>query len=101
MKKLLIVLLLVGMLFSAGCGSEWEDFCYRQQIQAQNAQRNPGTISLKTGWTEEEFLSHNQYFQPEDKNRSVGSWGIHEQWVYRSYDLYVYFENGILTSWQN
>lgn len=32
-------------------------------------------------------------------NRSVGSYGTHEQWVYN--DSYLYFENGILTSWQD
>jgi hypothetical protein len=36
---------------------------------------------------------------PRDINRSVGSWGVHEQWVY--YSSYLYFENGILTSWQD
>jgi hypothetical protein len=38
--------------------------------------------------------------RPEDINRSVGSWGTHEQWVYGSRN-YLYLENGILTSWQN
>ena len=37
--------------------------------------------------------------QPDDINRSVGSWGVHEQWVYG--DEYLYFENGKLTSWQD
>ena len=32
-------------------------------------------------------------------NKSVGSWGVHEQWVYSS--TYLYFENGILDSYQN
>lgn len=36
---------------------------------------------------------------PDDINRTVGSWGTHEQWVYDS--LYLYFEDGILTSWQD
>ena len=36
---------------------------------------------------------------PSDVNRSVGSWGTHEQWVYDG--LYAYFDNGILTSWQD
>jgi hypothetical protein len=37
-------------------------------------------------------------------NQSVGRWGIHEQWIiempppYKT--LYLYFESGILTSWQ-
>jgi len=34
-------------------------------------------------------------------NRSVGSWGVHNQLVYRSKGLYLYFENGILKSWQD
>jgi len=38
---------------------------------------------------------------PGDVNRSVGSWGVHEQWVYAGRYAYLYFENGILTSWQN
>lgn len=36
---------------------------------------------------------------PKDINRTVGSWGIHEQWIYD--DIYLYFENGKLTSYQN
>ena len=36
---------------------------------------------------------------PERVNRSVYSFGEHEQWVYG--DSYLYFENGILTSWQD
>lgn len=36
---------------------------------------------------------------PNDINKSVGAWGVHEQWVYG--DSYLYFENGILTSYQN
>lgn len=37
--------------------------------------------------------------RPEKINRSVGSFGTHEQWVYQ--DNYLYFEDGILTSWQD
>lgn len=36
---------------------------------------------------------------PEKNNRTVGSFGVHEQWVYSS--SYLYFEDGILTSWQD
>jgi hypothetical protein len=32
-------------------------------------------------------------------NRSVGSWGVNEQWVYNG--IYLYFKNGKLTSYQN
>ena len=37
---------------------------------------------------------------PERTNRTVGAWGVHEQWVYKSTTYFLYFENGILTSWQ-
>jgi hypothetical protein len=37
--------------------------------------------------------------KPSDINRSVGSWGVHEQWIYG--DTYLYFEDGVLTSWQD
>lgn len=36
---------------------------------------------------------------PDDINRSVGSFGVHEQWVYDG--IYVYLEDGVVTSWQN
>jgi len=36
---------------------------------------------------------------PETVNSTVGSWGVDEQWVY--YSLYLYFENGVLTSYQS
>jgi hypothetical protein len=36
---------------------------------------------------------------PETINHSVGSWGVNEQWVYPS--LYLYFDNGVLTSYQS
>lgn len=36
---------------------------------------------------------------PRNINRSVGSWGVKEQWVYHS--VYLYFDNGILSSYQD
>ncbi len=38
---------------------------------------------------------------PQDINRSVGSWGVHEQWVYSKRGIYVYFENEKVTSFQD
>lgn len=39
---------------------------------------------------------------PAKQNRTIGRWGVHEQWVYSVYDrLYLYFENGVLTSYQD
>lgn len=42
--------------------------------------------------------------RPNKVNRSVGSWGVDEQWVYEGYNYdntYLYFRNGKLTSWQD
>jgi hypothetical protein len=39
------------------------------------------------------------YGQPHKVNRTVGHWGVHEQWVY-DHDI-LYIENGKLTSWQD
>ncbi len=38
---------------------------------------------------------------PDSQNRSVGSWGVHTQHVYRDFGTYVYTENGRVTSWQD
>ncbi len=38
---------------------------------------------------------------PQDINRTVGTWGVHEQWIYDNKDIYLYFENGVLVSYQN
>jgi len=40
---------------------------------------------------------------PSRINRTVGRWGIHEQWVYGRYPHaeYLYFENNQLVGWQN
>lgn len=42
--------------------------------------------------------------RPDDINRTVGSWGTHEQWIYRRGEYksqYLYFENDYVTSWQD
>lgn len=37
---------------------------------------------------------------PDDINKTSGEWGVHEQWVYEKKEIYLYFENGKLTSFQ-
>jgi len=37
--------------------------------------------------------------EPDDINRTVGSWGTHEQWIYG--DRYLYIENDVLKSFQD
>lgn len=50
------------------------------------------------GMTTSEALA--SWGKPSDINRTAGSWGTHEQWVYGN-KTYLYFKNGKLTSWQN
>lgn len=60
------------------------------------------------GWSQEKCRA--SWGEPTHINRSTGSWGIHEQWVYR-YEYpatgmapdtkYLYFENGKLSSYDD
>ncbi len=54
-----------------------------------------GTIIV--GMTQEQTIT--SIAKPYKINKTVGAWGVHEQWLYYG-DLYVYFENGALTSYQ-
>jgi len=49
------------------------------------------------GMTKEMALE--SWGKPEDINRTVSVLSVHEQWVYGN--AYLYFEGGILTSWQD
>ncbi len=39
--------------------------------------------------------------RPEKINKTIGEWGVHEQWVYRQNGSYLYFENGKLKTIQD
>ncbi len=64
-----------------------------------------GTIAqgkIQLGFTKDQVVG--AWGRPNDINRTVGSWGTHEQWVYDrgAYNYqFIYFENGIVTSWQD
>lgn len=82
-------------------------------LYAQLMKANPGKYNMamrdvvyenkiKIGMTKEESILSWNY--PDDINKTTGSFGVLEQWIYRgsNYDnTYVYFENGRLKSWQN
>ena len=53
---------------------------------------------VKIGWTKEMCIE--SWGKPDDINKSTGSYGVHEQWVYGDSN-YLYFENGKLTDIQN
>ena len=67
---------------------EWEE---------EKAKRKSQGVSL--GMTKQQVID-SSWGEPNDINTSIGSWGVHEQWVYGNGN-YLYFENGILTSIQN
>lgn len=54
---------------------------------------------VRIGMSKQDVLD-SSWGKPKDINTSIGSWGIHEQWIYGGGN-YLYFENGILTSIQN
>ena len=53
------------------------------------------------GMTQEQVIM--SLGKPDDINRTVGEWGVHEQWIYGTipYSRYLYFENYKLTSMQD
>jgi hypothetical protein len=52
------------------------------------------------GMTREQAIAG--WGRPRDINRTSGSYGVHEQWVYGEYGSgYLYFEDGVLTTIQN
>lgn len=53
---------------------------------------------VRIGMTRE--MCREAWGAPDDINRTSGSWGVHEQWVY-GLGSYLYFENGILDAIQN
>ena len=53
---------------------------------------------VKIGFSKK--MCEESWGKPYSINKSTGSWGVHEQWVY-SGDSYRYFENGKLTAIDN
>lgn len=58
----------------------------------------PGCHKVYIGMTKSE--AEISMGKPYDINRTVGSYGTHEQWCYNG-GVYLYFDNGTLTSWQD
>lgn len=53
---------------------------------------------IRLGMTQS--MCRDSWGNPSDINKTTGSFGVHEQWVY-GLNSYVYFENGIITTIQN
>jgi len=73
---------------------------YRKKLVAKYGKHNADKILNNYYWigmtAEMAIISLGK---PNSINKSVGKWGVHEQWVYDG--EYLYFENGKLTSFQN
>lgn len=54
--------------------------------------------NIRIGMTREMVIA--SWGEPKDINRTVGTYGVHEQFIYYS-GTYVYIQNGKLTSWQD
>ena len=107
MKKASVLILLV--LFFSGCSV----LTYRgQQLKAHPEW--PAEIieiikagDIFIGMTKDQVMASRG--RPLHINKTTGEWGVHEQWCYtdsifspKSYTYaYIYFENGIVTSWQS
>lgn len=86
---------------------------YERQKEIERDSFKVGNRELTLGMTKDEVIK--EIGQPDKINRSGGSYGIQEQWIYSSsvtryggrrfYQtkenyLYLYFDNDILTSYQ-
>ncbi len=89
------------------------DFLKKEKKRRQNFLDKNTNISIKykeaiingkiiLGMTAEMVIASWGY--PDDVNKSVTGYGTNEQWIYGDYDSieehFLYFDNGILTGWQ-
>ena len=75
---------------------EWEQKMIRTYGKTNGKLIIDGRV--KIGFTK--IMCEEAWGKPNEINKSTGSWGVHEQWVY-GLGSYLYFENGKLTSIDN
>ena len=73
---------------------------YALQAAMDEEKRRAKLPNIRLGMTGDYVKNKTNWGHPIKVNRSVGSWGVHEQWIYGE-GQYLYFQNGKLTSWQN
>lgn len=76
----------------------------RREIFAEKEIDAIGRSQVYIGMSEDALIC--SWGRPDDINRSVGSWGVHSQYVYEggyygTDSNFVYVENGYVTSWQD
>lgn len=86
---------------------------YRSYVNKHSSEHIKKLVAknqITIGMTQEEVIASQG--KPLFSKRTIGDWGIHEQWVYgysyyngyfteEEHTKYLYFENGILTAWQD
>lgn len=81
-------------------GTTMEMVSQRAQVERELGITSKYSKSISLGMSQDDVIAI--MGRPSTINRSVGSWGVHEQWVYKNSKIkYIYIENGILSSWQN
>lgn len=75
---------------------DWENSMIRKYGRTNGNLIIQGKVKL--GFSKE--MCKEAWGEPERINKSTGSWGTHEQWIY-GLGSYLYFENGKLTSIDN
>lgn len=113
---LIIVALSLGCRFSmVRVPERYGDIYYAMLNEQQkrtflrNEKQYPDTVidiilkeSLAAGMTKEQVLY--SWGRPNDRYESGGLAGVHERWTYIRFDSktqYLYFDNGVLTSWRD
>jgi hypothetical protein len=97
--------------YSSLAGNETLKKIVNKEIENENPRL--AQLAKKYGTYNAERILNGQYWigmtpqmvresigKPDDVNKSTGAWGINEQWIYWKKELYLYFENGKLTTIQ-
>ena len=76
-----------------------KEYDEQQAKKAEEAKQKRKSEGVRIGMTKDEVLG-SSWGQPKSVNKTTGSYGTNEQWVYEG-NNYLYFKNGILTTIQN
>ena len=99
---------LIGIIwfFLMGCvaainAQRREQYILNHPELSANMKRTIAVGTIMIGMTKEQVIA--SWGRPRDINRTVTRYSTREQWVYGEfpYSTYIYFENNILTSWQD
>ena len=70
----------------------------KERKKASDLSERKAQIVIRIGSPEKDV--YEKFGRPTDTNTSVGIWGVHKQLVYEYSDMYIYIENGHVSSWQ-